>query len=173
MENQQIDLAVIYQELNITDQILADYLLPPQKECLELIYYRDNRYCVPLFMDFKAYLAWSKLSDAARQDNIDLEVVSAYRSFYKQYTLVKNKLKKNFSLDEVLYSLALPGYSEHHTARALDITSEKQGLSAEFANSKAFTWLMQNAARFDFYLSYPQNNQYNIIFEPWHWCYHA
>jgi len=44
-------------------------------------------------------------------------------------------------------------------------------LSEEFENTEAYQWLVENAASYDFHLSYPRGNPYGIDFEPWHWCY--
>ena len=31
-------------------------------------------------------------------------------------------------------------------------------------------WLVANAVRFGFALSYPRDNPHGIAYEPWHWC---
>ncbi len=37
-----------------------------------------------------------------------------------------------------------------------------------FEESEAYDWLVRNAHRYGFTLSYPEDNAY-YIFEPWHW----
>ena len=79
---------------------------------------------------------------------------------------------KNISENEIFSVLARPGYSEHHTGRALDLHSPGSALLEEdFENTEAFIWLKKNGNKYGFYMSYPRNNDFNIIYEPWHWCF--
>lgn len=76
-------------------------------------------------------------------------------------------------MEDILRVNAAPGFSEHHTGRAIDIgTVDSPVLEEEFENTSAYRWLQANAQRFGFQLSYPRGNAAGIIFEPWHWCYH-
>ena len=69
---------------------------------------------------------------------------------------------------------ALPGESEHHTGMAIDLTTgdEKEVLTESFEKTYAFEWLTENAYKYGFKLSFPRNNDYGFVYEPWHWCYH-
>ncbi|MBT8145423.1 MAG: D-alanyl-D-alanine carboxypeptidase family protein, partial [Gammaproteobacteria bacterium] len=63
-------------------------------------------------------------------------------------------------------------FSEHHTGRALDLNTDGCAvLQEEFENTSAFQWLMAEAQSFGFILSYPRDNPWGIVYEPWHWCY--
>ena len=67
---------------------------------------------------------------------------------------------------------APPGFSEHHSGRALDLSTEGFApLEEAFERSEAFKWLCGNGGRFGFTLSYPRGNRYGIVYEPWHWLY--
>ncbi|MEB3160379.1 MAG: D-alanyl-D-alanine carboxypeptidase family protein, partial [Synechocystis sp.] len=44
-------------------------------------------------------------------------------------------------------------------------------LSESFAETKAFQWLKNNAAKYSFELSFPPNNPQGVNYEPWHWRY--
>jgi D-alanyl-D-alanine carboxypeptidase len=102
-----------------------------------------------------------------------LQVVSAYRSTEYQLGILRRKLERGQTIEEILRVSAAPGYSEHHSGRALDITTPGfAALEEEFEQSPAFAWLGANAARFGFRLSYPRGNRHGIAFEPWHWCWH-
>jgi D-alanyl-D-alanine carboxypeptidase len=107
------------------------------------------------------------------QEGVTLQVVSAYRGYLYQANLILNKLNKGVALEDILKVLALPGFSEHHTGRALDLSSTetKDVLVEDFEKTKAFAWLIENAHKFQFYLSYPRDNKAGFIYEPWHWCY--
>jgi D-alanyl-D-alanine carboxypeptidase len=79
-------------------------------------------------------------------------------------------LKNGRPLDDILTHIAIPGFSEHHSGRAVDIHEDGHTvLEEEFEKTQAFAWLRENAARFGFRLSYPRGNDQGIIYEPWHW----
>jgi D-alanyl-D-alanine carboxypeptidase len=114
------------------------------------------------------------MRDAARADGVHLLLVSAFRSFEFQQALVRGKLDKGRSIDEVLAVNAPPGCSEHHSGRAVDIGSAgTPPLEEVFEETEAFTWLTRNAGRYAFTLSYPRGNAEGYLYEPWHWCWHA
>lgn len=105
--------------------------------------------------------------DAAKDDDIDLKVLSAYRSFDEQsslkgrYTQIYGTGANAFSADQ--------GYSEHQLGTTVDLsTPEIAGAFESFAQTEAYTWLLDNAYKYGFILSYPENNSF-YIFEPWHW----
>ena len=109
-----------------------------------------------------------KLADAAKADGITLYVSSAFRSFGEQqslkssYTVVYGAGTANsFSADQ--------GYSEHQLGTTVDfITTGLGGKLDGFDGTATYSWLLANAHRFGFVLSYPKDNSY-YIYEPWHW----
>lgn len=122
----------------------------------------------------RAAAAWRRLRDHARRDAIVLEVVSAFRSADYQLGILRRKVERGLSMDEILRVSAAPGYSEHHSGRALDLTTPGYAdLEEIFAASPAFAWLSREAGRHGFTLSYPRGNRHGIAYEPWHWCWHA
>lgn len=105
----------------------------------------------------------------AEQEGIDLQIISAYRSFYSQgilkssYTVTYGSGANQFSADQ--------GYSEHQLGTTVDFTTEAIGNTFEgFENTSSFEWLKQNAHKYGFVLSYEENNAF-YEFEPWHWRY--
>ncbi|MSQ99050.1 MAG: D-alanyl-D-alanine carboxypeptidase family protein [Xanthomonadales bacterium] len=120
----------------------------------------------------RAAAAWQRMSRAAVTQGIELQPVSAWRSVSYQQGLVQRKLEKGLALDAILQVSAAPGYSEHHTGRAIDITSPGcTALAEEFAHSPAFRWLQRHAPGFGFELSFPRRNRHKLAYEPWHWCF--
>ena len=88
----------------------------------------------------------------------------------RQVEIVRSKLEQGFSLDSILEVSAPPGYSEHHTGRAIDIaTPATRPLTAEFEGSPAFIWLQANAGAFGFRMPYGRGNRFGFDYEPWHW----
>jgi len=121
-----------------------------------------------------AALAWQAMQAAAAADSVQLLPVSGYRSVAEQAAIIERKLERGLLIDAILTEIAPPGYSEHHSGRAIDIaTSGTPPLTESFENTAAFTWLCANAGRFAFSLSFPRDNPYGYCFEPWHWCHRS
>lgn len=121
----------------------------------------------------KAAEAWRRMQAHAENAGVQLLVVSAYRSVEYQCALIQRKLDRGLKIDDILKINAAPGYSEHHTGRAIDITSpDSQPLEVAFDTTPAFVWLSQHAGRYGFKLSYPRDNPHGINYEPWHWAFH-
>ena len=119
-----------------------------------------------------AAAAWRAMQAAALEADVALHLVSAFRSFERQCEIVRAKLAAGQSLVRILEVSAPPGYSEHHTGRAVDVgASPNDPLDESFAGTAAFAWLTRNAARHGFVLSYPRGNRYGYRYEPWHWLY--
>lgn len=106
--------------------------------------------------------------NAAERDNIDLYVYSGYRSFNEQSAL-KEHYKVTYGEGTANQFSADQGYSEHQLGTTVDlITTGINGTLDGFDNTKAYQWLMNNAHKYGFVLTYPPDNQY-YVFEPWHW----
>lgn len=114
---------------------------------------------------------WSQMEAAAEADAVRLLLISAYRSVDYQAGLIERKLERGLGIEEILRVNAAPGYSEHHSGRAVDIaTPGQEPLVEAFEQSDAFAWLQRNAHRWGFALSYPRDNAHGIVYEPWHWA---
>ncbi|MDC7717033.1 M15 family metallopeptidase [Vogesella sp. DC21W] len=118
-----------------------------------------------------AATAWQAMRDAAAADGVTLFLVSAFRSVARQYEIVAAKLARGQCLDTILAVSAAPGFSEHHTGRAIDIgTPGSPVLEEHFETTPAFAWLQQHAANHGFAMSFDRNNASGYLYEPWHWC---
>lgn len=116
--------------------------------------------------------AWHAMKSAALADGIDLLMISAFRGVRRQAEIILAKLDAGDSIAQILEVCAPPGYSEHHTGRAIDIACAQQPeLEISFENTAAFLWLASNAKRFGFLMSYPRDNLAGFQYEPWHWCF--
>ncbi|MFU8876890.1 MAG: GNAT family N-acetyltransferase [Wenzhouxiangellaceae bacterium] len=116
--------------------------------------------------------AWKLMRENARNHNIDLLLVSGYRSIEYQANLFRKKLDQDMPVDRILRTTAAPGYSEHHSGMAIDLsTYGVRPLERDFAMTRAYEWLKSHARIYGFHESYPKNNRHRIEWEPWHWCY--
>ena len=71
----------------------------------------------------RAAAAWRRMRDAAAADAIELQVVSAFRGVEYQLGILRRKRERGQTIAEILRVSAAPGYSEHHSGRALDLTT--------------------------------------------------
>lgn len=133
-----------------------------------------DRYRRPLWLLPQAGRAWQAMREAAHRDGVVLEAISGYRSHDYQLGIFERKLGRGQSVDEILAVNAAPGYSEHHSGRALDIGAPDEPPAEEsFENTAAFAWLTAHADAHGFAMSYPRGNPHGIVYEPWHWRYGA
>jgi len=115
-----------------------------------------------------------KMKEEAKKDGIYLVFLSGYRSINLQNDIFYSlKSIRNQEAVERARVSAPPGYSEHSTGFAIDIGDASQretDFESDFENTNAFRWLIKNAAKFHFKLSFNKDNKY-IDYEPWHWRY--
>jgi D-alanyl-D-alanine carboxypeptidase len=121
-----------------------------------------------------AAAAWARMARAAGEGGVVLRIASAFRTLERQAAIIRGKLERGMSIEQILRVSAPPGYSEHHSGRAVDVcTPGCPPLEPEFERTEAFEWLSSRANRYGFALSYPRDNQHGYSHEPWHWCYGA
>lgn len=137
-----------------------------------LISIGDDVYGRPQRLEEHAASAWFAMREHANTDGITLQVVSAYRSAEYQAEVIQRVLDKGEQIQQILLRVAAPGYSEHQSGCALDLTTPGfEAVEEEFEQSEAFAWLTRFAKRHRFELSYPRDNPFGVIYEPWHWCF--
>ncbi len=104
----------------------------------------------------------------AASAGVSMQVVSAYRSFDTQASL-KNRYKVIYGYGSANSFSADQGYSEHQLGTTLDFTTPSLGAEYDnFDSTPEYTWLVNNAHKYGFVISYPKNNKF-YIYEPWHW----
>ncbi len=156
--------------LGISAQDCLDCNLPVQIEAQNLVASEDDIFGRSQLMTRTTLNWWNQMKQAALDDDIELTLVSAYRSFDYQCNLIQKKLDKGQTINEIIKVNAIPGYSEHHTGCALDLsTRDCAPLEEEFDRTLAFRWLTDKAHNFHFYMTYPKSNEFKIAYEPWHW----
>lgn len=121
----------------------------------------------PEFIHAKVAPYLNDLLQDAKDDGIDLLILSGFRSFDEQMSL-KNAYTTNYGFGANAFS-ADQGYSEHQLGTTIDFTTAELGGSlVGFDQTEAYIWLQQNAHKYGFIISYPKENAY-YTFEPWHW----
>ncbi|MFT3868000.1 MAG: D-alanyl-D-alanine carboxypeptidase family protein [Nibricoccus sp.] len=115
--------------------------------------------------------AWHSMYAAARKLEIELQPLSGFRSVERQVEIIRGKLAVGENISEILHSIAAPGFSEHHTGRAIDVGSdEAPPLEEVFADTRAFAWLRLHGEEYGYRMTYPRHNPHGFVYEPWHWC---
>jgi D-alanyl-D-alanine carboxypeptidase len=146
--------------------------LPLYPEPAQLVDTEPDYYGRPQRLTPEAFAAWQDMKQRAAAEDITLHLISAFRDLEYQRGLIARKLAAGQSLTEILRVNAAPGFSEHHTGRAIDVgTLDCEALVEDFENTVAYQWLEANAAAHGFRLSFPRGNPYGIDYEPWHWCF--
>lgn len=111
---------------------------------------------------------------AAKEDGINLYIVSGYRSSSYQNNLYYRSLKRRGREYTEKY-VAQANHSEHQTGLAADISSESIGykLISAFEHTEEGRWLDKNAYKYGFILRYKKDRieDTGYGFEPWHFRY--
>jgi LAS superfamily LD-carboxypeptidase LdcB len=147
-----------------------NFALPPNWEPSELVNVRHGFLARPEAAEY-----FDKMIAAMREDNLNLVIVSTYRSIARQRNLFNNAAASR-GVQRAERSIARPGHSEHNTGLAIDVLHRGATgslSSMRFENTSQFSWLVDNAHQYGFILRYPLGYTQisGYIFEPWHWRY--
>ncbi|MEE4638445.1 MAG: M15 family metallopeptidase [Wenzhouxiangella sp.] len=167
------EIFALHDELGITEDYGPRHHLEMVRECQNTVSIGFDAYDREQWMETEAAKAWKAMRTAANRNGVRLQVVSAYRGLNYQAGIIRNKLEKGQNIHRVLSVSAAPGFSEHHSGRALDLkTPGEPPLEESFGETAAYRWLSANARLFGFRESFGRNNRHGLAWEPWHWCYH-
>ncbi len=134
--------------------------------------------------------ALQQLKEAAKSEGINIEVVSAYRSFQRQKEIFEAKYNLFTSqgdspteaIERIIEYSTIPGTSRHHWGTDLDLIDAsaprpKSVLQADHFHGKGpfckfKEWMDKHAESFGFYEVYTNNAQRKgFAYEPWHFSY--
>jgi D-alanyl-D-alanine carboxypeptidase len=167
-------ISELHRELGIPANYAELRGLTLQLEASELVSVGKTDSGLDCRLDLDAARAWREMCARATESEIELVPLSGFRSVERQAEIVRGKRAVGHTMEEILSTIAAPGYSEHHTGRAIDIgTNDVPPLEEAFAITAAYAWLERHAESFGFRLSYPKDNPAGFIYEPWHWCWSA
>lgn len=127
--------------------------------------------------------AAKKMISDAREENVRIITLSAFRDYEYQMELFENKVQrlqqeKGYSVDkareEAATVVAYPGTSEHQLGLALDLVDARHTkLDESQENTAAYKWLYEHCHEYGFIVRYPNGKTSitGIIYEPWHFRY--
>jgi D-alanyl-D-alanine carboxypeptidase len=163
--------SALHRDLGIPADYASARALPAYEEAGDLVEVGPNLVGRMQRLTPKAAARWQDMVRAADEAGVRLLIVSGFRSHEYQAGLIRKKLAAGQSLGEILKVNAAPGFSQHHTGEAVDVaTPGSRPLTDDFETSGAYRWLEQYAAGFGFSMTYPRDNPWGFIHEPWHWA---
>ena len=128
----------------------------------------------------KAYKAYEQLrADLEDNEKIYIELDSARRSVDAQQDIM-DCFTKQYGADYAAKTVAIPGFSEHHTGLALDLYFRLKGEDGIFTTvyknedlvkyPKTWEKIHDKLARYGFILRYPDGREHitGYGYEPWH-----
>ena len=160
----------------------GDYLLAlvTKETTLKPGYQPADLKAVPSYMNpsYQMYLRavaleqLEKLWNAAKEDGVTLSIRSAYRSYETQKQLFEDYASRHGEEEANRFS-ARPGQSEHQLGTAVDFGGTEADFTARFGETEQGRWLADNAHKYGFAMSYPQDKKHitGYIYEPWHYRY--
>ncbi|MBL7792676.1 MAG: M15 family metallopeptidase [Saprospiraceae bacterium] len=140
-----------------------------------------------MYLRKDTYEAFQRMHEAAKQDGINLLVISATRNFDYQKGLWEAKWTGRKKVDgqdltktipdpqkralKILEYSAMPGASRHHWGTDIDLNSLEDEHFLTGEGKKVYGWLVANASAFGFCQPYSAGRTTGYHEEKWHWSY--
>lgn len=117
--------------------------------------------------------AMNNMMDAFKEatGNTSVLLTSAYRDVdYQQQLYDADLAASGLSTSD---SVSKPGYSEHHTGYALDLSNQSSAGNNYLDGTGDYAWLVENCYKYGFIVRYTEDKSSitGIISEPWHYRY--
>lgn len=105
---------------------------------------------------------------AAKADGVEISCASTYRSYKRQEWLFAYWVKQ-LGQEEAEITSARPGLSQHQLGTTIDFAP----IDISIETTAAGKWLLDNALKYGFSLSYPRgyDDLTGYTYEPWHYRY--
>lgn len=116
----------------------------------------------------RAAIALRDMTDAARVDEVSLDVSSVFRDYETQEELYANHIER-FGYRLTSQLVAPPGHSEHQLGTTVDFFP----VGRSFEETPQDLWLREHASDYGFSLSYPPDLEdvTGYLHESWHYRY--
>ncbi len=189
-DNSKLDTLQVIKNVNMNlDKVPYEYIIPAKNLNTNLLlvnkyYYLEKDY-VPdnlqaidrkyalsnMRMVSTAKEAFENLSEAAKNEKLNIIAMSTYRSYTYQVNLYNRYKKQDGEKKADTYS-GRPGHSEHQTGLAVDVYNKEKNYT-NFGKTKEFTWMQEHAHEYGFILRFPEGkeNETGYEYEAWHYRY--
>ena len=130
---------------------------------------KDNN----VFLDKTAIESLNRMMDdyyAQNGNKKNIIITQGVRTFEEQQTMLELK-KEQYGENQTIAQT--PGYSEHHTGYAFDISTYVNSIMDTFTGEGEYAWIHENAHKYGFVLRYPEGKEdiTGISYESWHFRY--
>ncbi len=141
-------------------------------------------------LEAETYHALVRMQEAARLEGIQIEVVSAYRSYERQLQIWTGKYNRftaagmspQAAMDKIIEYSTIPGTSRHHWGTDIDLIDQNAPRPTHVLEPEHFhgkgpfckfkDWMNLHANSFGFYEVYTNNaHRKGFKYEPWHFSY--
>lgn len=138
----------------------------------------------------EAHDAFVEMRKAALADDIDIKIVSSYRSFDRQAAIFERKYLKYTddgmepldAVEKIIEYSTIPGTSRHHWGTDVDLIDGSPRVDGDVLVASKFEtegpfekfklWMDENSEKFNYYLVYTNNpKRRGFKYEPWHYSY--
>ena len=148
---------------------LAESYKPDDLEHVK--YFAADRSEAGRYLRAEASKQFQKMVEDAQEEDIEIVVTTAYRSYSFQSTLFNNYVAQKGEA-EANKTSARPGESEHQTGLAADLSTGEINYrnSSDFGDTKAGAWVAENCYKYGFIIRFPdgQEDITGYTYEPWH-----
>lgn len=140
-----------------------------------------------LYLRKDAYNAFCKMHQAAIKENVNLKIVSAFRSFTHQKSIWEAKwtgkrkvegedLSRTpkgdlYKAKKILLYSSMPGSSRHHWGTDVDLNNLENEYFDSGEGKRIYLWLTKHALEFGFCQVYAAGRNVGYQEEKWHWSY--
>lgn len=171
-------------QLNAQEQVSKEYLLgkfnPAEHELFTKI--ADEYTNKPgIYLRKEVYDAFKDMYFAAKKCGVELNIISATRSFAYQRGIWERKWRSDrFSafegksrVKEIMKFSAMPGISRHHWGTDIDLNNLNNSYFEKGEGAKVYEWLVNHAADYGFHQPYTnkKDGRKGYEEEKWHWTY--
>lgn len=132
-----------------------------------------------LYLHKNTYNAFLEMYNAAKEDGIELIILSGTRNFDEQKVIWERKWNKYKNLKpkeralKILEYSSMPSSSRHHWGTDFDLNSLTNSYFSSGKGKAVYDWLSANANNYGFFQVYTDKDHgrtgYNL--EKWHWSY--
>jgi D-alanyl-D-alanine carboxypeptidase len=107
------------------------------------------------------------MADFASESGITSTLLNGSTSAYRNYSDQQTLYQKNSGSDT---TVAQPGYSEHHTGYAVDLSYNSSTGYTYLDGSGSYAWIDENCYQYGFVVRYPDGKSAitGMDYEPWH-----
>lgn len=128
-----------------------------------------------IWLNKRAANAFNKMMAAFEKDTgiHDLTITSAYRDLKDQEEILQEKINL-FGKEHALRWAMLPGYSEHHSGYAMDLSIyTDEGKYVSYRGQEDYSWINDNCYHYGFIRRYADEKEEitGVTNEEWHYRY--